>query len=242
LPNVKRWWAKWMFLPPRSERLTLLQATASHPWALFDFAALGALLLYLVVGEFVRPGFTDYWGYMVAQIAATMFAIAWLTQRFWREGGLSWLTHLIIVVVTYADTLGTAADFYDRYQIYDKLTHIGGGAILAAAVYEVALALRLRGAVAWRVPTRMLVAIGVSLSAGALWEFYEIFGDVIFDTGRHAGSLDTSYDLISDLSGALLTVILLARLEPNRIQSTPFEPAYERERDHVQIGSTHEPA
>ena len=49
-----------------------------------------------------------------------------------------------------------------------------------------------------------IVAIGVSLTLGAVWEFYEVFGDAIFDTGRHAGSLDTIYDLISDFSGAIL--------------------------------------
>lgn len=239
LPNMRRWWTRWVYLPPPPERASLLEATARHPWALFDVAALGVLLIYMIVGEIVRPGFTDYWGYMVAQIAATMLAVSWLTQRFSTEGGLSWLTHLIIVLVTYADTLGTAAGFYDRYQIYDKFTHLGGGAILSATVYEITLALRWRGAISWNLPLRMVVAIGVSLALGAIWEFYEVFGDAIFDTGRHAGSLDTIYDLISDFSGAILAVALLARLEPTRIQSAPFEPAYER--DHTQIGSTGEP-
>jgi hypothetical protein len=62
----------------------------------------------------------------------------------------------------------------------------------------------------------MALASAASVGLGAIWEFYEVFGDAIFDTGRHAGSLDTIYDLISDAGGALLTVVLLSRLEPSR--------------------------
>jgi len=86
----------------------------------------------------------------------------------------------------------------------------------------------------------MIVAIGVSLTLGAIWEFYEVFGDAIFDTGRHAGSLDTIYDLISDISGAILAVALLARLEPNRVEVSPFKRAPGS--DGIPIGRTREPA
>ena len=86
----------------------------------------------------------------------------------------------------------------------------------------------------------MLVAIGVSLGLGAVWEFYEVFGDAIFDTGRHAGSLDTIYDLISDLCGAMFAVVLLAWIEPNRVDVSPFDHASENRRKT--IGSTGEPA
>jgi uncharacterized membrane protein YjdF len=173
-------------------------------------------------------------------MAGTILAVMWLTQRFAAEGGLSWLTHLIIIVVTYADTLGTAAGFYARYQIYDKITHFGGGAILAAVAYEIALALRLRGAITWDIRRRMIVSVGVALMLGAIWEFYEVFGDAIFDTGRHAGSLDTIYDLISDFSGAVLAVVLLAWLEPNRVETSPFRRAPEG--DGRTIRRTGEPA
>jgi hypothetical protein len=239
-PRFRAWWHRWMYLRPASRNLGMVESTIRHPWALLDVAALGALLVFVSVQSTLHPGFTDYLGYMVAQMVGTLLAVIWLTQRFSEEGGLSWLTHLIIVSVTYADTLGTAAGFYDRFQVYDKITHFGGGAILAAVAYEIALALRVRGAISWQLHRRMLVAIGVSLGLGAVWEFYEVFGDAIFDTGRHAGSLDTIYDLISDLCGAMFAVVLLAWIEPNRVDVSPFDHASENRRKT--IGSTGEPA
>jgi hypothetical protein len=86
----------------------------------------------------------------------------------------------------------------------------------------------------------MTFTVGVSLALGAIREFYEVFGDAIFDTGLHAGSLDTIYDLISDIRGAILAVMCLARLEPNRTRASHFEPASDR--GHARIGGTREPA
>jgi hypothetical protein len=223
MPRLRGWWSRWLYLPSAARQPGMLQSTVRHPWALLDVAALGALLICMVVGALLDPGFTDYWGYMVAQMVCTAAAVMWLTQRFASEGGLSWLTHVIIVVVTYADTFGTAAGMYDRYTVYDKITHFGGGAILAATAYEIILALRLRGAMSWSLHARMFIAIAVSVTLGAVWEFYEVFGDAIFDTGRHAGSLDTVYDLVSDLSGAVVAIVLLAHLEPGRVQVSPFD-------------------
>jgi hypothetical protein len=209
-----RWWARWLYPPPLAQRPALFASVSNNPWAALDVTALAGLLASLLVGQLIHPGFTDYWGYIVAQVAATILAVCWLSQRFWLEGGFSWLTHLVIVVVTYGDTFGTALGFYDRFPIYDKVTHFGGGAILAAVAYEIVLALHRRGAVAWGVNGRMLAAVIIALACGSIWEIYELFGDTIFDTGRHAGSRDTAYDLISDLAGAALTVTLLARLHP----------------------------
>ena len=221
-PDIRRWWNRWMYLPVSRERASLIDSVRGSWWATLDVAALAGLLLYLIANQVINPGFTNYWGYMVAQIAATILTVAWLSQRFSAEGGLSPLTHVIIVLVTYADTLGTAAGFYDRFQIYDKFTHFGGGAILAAAAYEVLLSLNIRGAIDWSAYRRMFLAAAVSVVLGSIWEFYEVFGDAIFDTGRHAGTLDTIYDLISDSAGAILTVVLLSRLEPDRSAATPM--------------------
>jgi hypothetical protein len=207
-----RWWTRWLYPPPLTQRPAMFASVSNNPWAVLDVTALAGLLASLLLGQLISPGFTDYWGYIVAQVAATILAVCWLSQRFWLEGGFSWLTHLVIVVVTYADTFGTALGFYDRFPMYDKVTHFGGGAILAAVAYEIVLALHRRGAIAWSLTGRALAAVVIALACGSIWEIYELFGDTIFDTGRHAGSRDTIYDLISDLAGAVLTVALLAQL------------------------------
>jgi len=201
-------------------------AIAENRGAQFSIGALGLLLAYLIVREPITPGFTNYWGYIIAQIAATIVAIAYLCTVFRAEGGLSWPTHLIVVAVTYADTFGTAGHFYDRYVTYDKITHFGGGAALAAACYDILYALNLRGRINWSASLRVFAATLVPVMLGVGWEVYEVFGDAVFNTGRHQGSLDTTYDLISDTTGALLVCLLMWRRELKQLPV--FQPEPER--------------
>jgi hypothetical protein len=190
-------------------------------WAGITVISLTALMVYLIAGRMIDPGFTAYWGYMMAQIVATIGAVLWLTHRFGPEYGLHPVTHVIVIVVTYLDTLGTAADFYARYDVYDKITHTGGGAILAAATFDLVTSLRRRGAIGWRRSRMIAVAILLSVLLGALWELYEFAGDAIFHTGRQSGRIDTLYDLISDSTGAVLATLLLAWAYRRAVTSEP---------------------
>ncbi|MBX3072087.1 MAG: phosphatase PAP2 family protein [Thermomicrobiales bacterium] len=175
----------------------------------FTTYSLTLLLTYMIVRQIVDHGFTNYWGYMVAQIALSILAILFISVKFAPEGGLSLVTHGIIVVTTYADTLGTAGHMYDRFVAYDKVTHFLGSAAVATAAGDVLLALRRRGTIDWRPGTIMLSAVAIAMALGLGWEVYEYFGDRLLGTGRHAGAEDTIYDIISDFSGAFVAAALL---------------------------------
>ena len=177
----------------------------------FSLLSLGSLLAYLLVRQAVDPGFTDYWGYMVGQIALTILIVTWIDEEFFAQGGLSWFTHLVVVINTWADSLGTAAHMYERYVSYDKITHFLGGVMLTAAAADIMFAVQRRRGIEVQ-PMRVLTwAIGISVGLGAAWEFYEYYGDILFDTGRHAGAVDTWYDLISDSVGSVVSAALLWR-------------------------------
>ena len=94
--------------------------------------SLGSLLAYLLIRKLFDAHFTDYWGYMVGQLAATIVILVWLDDEFSPEGGLSWFTHMVVIINTWADSLGTAGHLYDRYVSYDKVTHFLGGVMLTA--------------------------------------------------------------------------------------------------------------
>ncbi|MCA9864200.1 MAG: phosphatase PAP2 family protein, partial [Thermomicrobiales bacterium] len=202
------WWREWMV--PDASAPSMIATLRRDRWAAMTVLSLAALTGYLAVGWLIEPGFTDYWLYMMAQIIATIVAVIWLTHRFGPENGLHPITLSIVVLVTYLDTLGTAGDLYARYDVYDKITHTGGGAILAAAIYDLVASLRQRGAIRWRVSRQVSFAILLAILLGALWELYEFAGDAIFNTGRHSGRIDTLYDLISDSTGAIVAALLLA--------------------------------
>ncbi len=171
--------------------------------------SLGFLLTYLLAREAVDPGFTRYWGYMVAQIALTILIIVILSVHYSDEGGFSILTHGIVIVTTYADTLGTAAHLYDRFISYDKFTHFFGCAAVASAMGDLLINMHRRGTIDWSPNKLILVAVGLAMGAGMAWEIYEFVGDKLLDTGRHNGRVDTTYDLISDSIGAIVAAVFL---------------------------------
>ncbi len=175
----------------------------------FTMYSLGLLLTYMIVRQFVDPGFTNYWGYMVAQIVLSLIAIMIVSVKLSQEGGLSAVTHGIIVVTTYADTLGTAGHMYSRFVAYDKITHFLGTLAIASAAGDVLLALHRRGSISWSPVIILLTAIAIAMTLALGWEVYEYYGDRLFGTGRHDGAEDTTYDIISDFAGAFVAAALL---------------------------------
>jgi hypothetical protein len=177
--------------------------------AAFSIVSLGALLAYLIVGQVMSPGFTDFWGYLVGQVAFVLLLVIAGEVIFAREGGFSWLTHIIGVVCCYADVLGTDGNLYARIDEYDKLTHFAGVAAITAAAYDIFRALHLQGRIGWTPNTRLVASVVLGVAIGIAWEVYELLGDKVFNTARVYGPWDITYDIVSDTLGALSVALLL---------------------------------
>ena len=220
-------------MPTRTERpvrAAVAQATRRVAATLESSAkarrsALGlfAILAYLAIGRAIEPGFTNYWWYQLIQTTTTLVVLVAVETIFARDGGLAWQTHLIIVITTYADVLGTAGHLYDTYAPYDKIVHFWSGAVFAAVVYEVLRIMDRRGRIATSPQTRALIGVAVSfLIAGLAWEFYEYLGDAVFNSGRVQSHLDTAHDLVSNVCGGVLAVAVLgARDDPRPLRPAP---------------------
>ena len=109
---------------------------ATNSKALFSFVSLGGLLTYMIVAQHVTPGFTDYWGYLTAQVFVFLFLLVAAEIVFADQGGVSWLTHILAVSCCFADVLGTDGNLYARIDEYDKLTHFAGVAAITAGLYD----------------------------------------------------------------------------------------------------------
>lgn len=204
-----------------------VETLPQSPRARFTALSLGALLAFLVVGQILSPGFTDFWGYLVAQMLITMVLLLVGEWLFRDQNGLSWQTHFIIVACGYADTLGTAGDLYANISEYDKLTHFAGVAAVTAGAYDCLRALARRGNTSAWVQSRFLTAIAIGVAAGIGWEVYEAVADDIFATKRVQGRLDTTYDLIFDTLGAIVAAVIVRWAERREHAE---EPAWGTER------------
>ncbi len=171
--------------------------------------ALAGLLSWLLIGRLVNPDLTDFWGYQVAQVGVTTLVIA--AGEGWRRRGaiFTWECRAIVVATTYADTMGTAGHMYDRFAVYDKITHFAGTAAAAAICYEILDLLWRQGRLGSNWPPPAVAALVLAIVCGVGWEIYEYLADVVFHTGRSQGGADTIHDLISDVTGAIIAIVVL---------------------------------
>jgi uncharacterized membrane protein YjdF len=194
---------------------------AENPRAQFTTLSLGGLLAYLLVAQIHNPGFTDFWGYLVGQVAVILIILVGGEAIFSREGGLSWITHGIAVFCCFADVLGTDGDLYARIDEYDKLTHFAGVAALTAAAYDFLRLFYLRLGRETNLAPRIVAAIAIGFGLGIAWEVYEVVGDKVFGTARVGGTWDTANDLVSDALGAVVIAALLLWGELNERMAFP---------------------
>lgn len=197
------------------------------PRGRFSALSLGGLFIYLGLARVVNPGFTDFWGYLFFQVGATLLLLLLAEGLFAGDGGLSWLTHGIAVICTWADVLGTDGDLYARIDEYDKLTHFMGTAAFTAAAWEILRAVALRTRSTRPPRDRFFLAVAIGIAAGIGWEVYEYLGDVVFQTTRTQGRWDTFNDLVSDSAGAIAIAALLwwqERRVALALQSGPVPP------------------
>jgi hypothetical protein len=188
--------------------------------------SLGGLFLYLGLAQVLRPGFTDFWGYLFFQVGVTVLLLVAGEFAFSRQGGLSGLTHGIAIVCSYADVLGTDGNLYARIDEYDKVTHFMGTAAITAAAYDVLHALATRRRSTRPAVERLYLAVAIGIAAGIAWEVYEYLGDRVFQTTRTQGRWDTFNDLVSDSLGAFTLGMLLWWQERTAATPAPTEERY----------------
>ena len=214
-------------MPPHQRRMARLglptarEIVRAIPYVLREsfgarLAVLGlsSMLVCLVFGQLVSPGYTEYWWYQFFQTIGTLIIVLIFNAAFASEGGMAIQTNLLVVGATFADIIGNAFNFYHSWEPYDKFVHFMSGAALAAGTFQALNFLSRRGMLDWGIAKRALAGFAASLIiCGFAWETYEYMGDAVFNSGRVQSRGDTAGDLIADTLGALLAVAIIFQYE-----------------------------
>lgn len=222
-------------------RTAPLRLTDRSRWSA---TALAAILAFLVYGKLFEPNisvgswsftpdFSRYWWYQFFQITLALLLLIGVDSLLQSSGGLSRVTHVMIVMAALADMLGNVAHGYRTFDWYDKVLHAYTGATFTFAAYDV-----LRG-IGWpKQSTRFLggalLPAAVSIAFAAIgWEVYEFLGDVLLHTERVRDWRDTAYDVIAATCGALvasafLRYTLAAERTTTTVAPSMIQPAIER--------------
>lgn len=164
----------------------------------------GVLALALVVALF-----TARWSMAYVSVATLILSLlpGVVAKRFDVQLPLSFFA-VITVFIFSTIFLGEVFDFYERYWWWDVLLH--GGSAMAFGLIGLLFALFLFEGDRYAAPpwALALIAFAFAVSIGVIWEVFEFAMDQIFGFNmQKSGLIDTMWDLIVDIVGALLGAV-----------------------------------
>lgn len=145
---------------------------------------------------------------MLTNIAATWLIILAIRAADRRHQSIATIAIILGLLAIWADAVGNFTHQYGNNWWYDHLTHafgVTGATAMAIEWYRLlvkANTIRLSpGQVAW-------IGFAIGQALGAIYEVSEYLGDQVFATHRVGEGFDTSRDLVYNLLGGLLAVIV----------------------------------
>ena len=117
------------------------------------------------------------------------------------------LAYLFFILIS--AIIGTGLKVYDMGLVYDKVVHFCSGVLIVFAVRE----LWDKEIAKQRALIKFLFYVGIAALIAVTWETYEFTIDRLFGTDMQkvieSGVADTMIDMISSVSGAIVTFVFL---------------------------------
>ncbi len=145
---------------------------------------------------------------VTAVLSLVLILIMYLFGRK-TETEIPYILNLWISVALFLHILGGPTGIYDMFAWWDNLTHAASGSIVAILtlyflIYTERIFRKLY------MPTWLLFVFVIlfMLSLGVVWELFEFFGDQIFGTMMQESLHDTVYDMIYNVIGAFISILV----------------------------------
>ncbi len=120
-----------------------------------------------------------------------------------------WIYIIILVFAFFSIIMGGVYEWYDSIVWFDEVMHLLGGLLMGLAVFVLLYSLLSRQLIAGRPIVILILAVGLAVALGAVWEIIEFILDSIFGFSMQPSLYDTNIDLILNVVGALIMGILL---------------------------------
>ena len=126
---------------------------------------------------------------------------------------------LLFVLDIWFDAFGNFLDFYTKIPNWDRLAHFLGTAVVTLGILATLQMLRQHGKIQLGGLFITIVAPSIALSITVIHEIVEFIGDRYFGTHRITSLFDTSGDLLFNLLGAGLVILLIQPYRRMKITS-----------------------
>ena len=132
-----------------------------------------------------------------------MLLVPALWWAFYRAKSFPWLGDLLLCLPWFTDTLGNRLNLYDTLSWFDDWMHFMNWGFLTAGFLVITLP---RGLPWWRALER---GLAFGMTTAALWEIAEYLTFIRWSPELATAYEDTLGDLVLDLAGTVLAVILV---------------------------------
>lgn len=132
-----------------------------------------------------------------------MLLVPALWWAFYRAKSFPWLGDLLLCLPWFTDTLGNRLNLYDTVSWFDDWMHFMNWGFLTAGFLVITLP---RGLPWWRALER---GLAFGMTTAALWEIAEYLTFIRWSPELATAYEDTLGDLVLDLAGTVLAVILV---------------------------------
>ena len=132
-----------------------------------------------------------------------MLLVPALWWAFYRAKSFPWLGDLLLCLPWFTDTLGNRLNLYDTLSWFDDWMHFMNWGFLTAGFLVITLP---RGLPWWRAVER---GLAFGMTTAALWEIAEYLTFIRWSPELATAYEDTLGDLVLDLAGTVLAVILV---------------------------------
>lgn len=133
----------------------------------------------------------------------------WLFLFLKRRGVLlPGVVSLLVAACIWSDAVANFWHLFGNILWWDKLAHAFGSIAPTAVVWSLLYELRQKGKIVLPLWSIGIYAISVTMALVSLYEISEMLGDLWFPTHRVTDLFDTADDLMYNLAGSGLTVIL----------------------------------
>ncbi len=157
-------------------------------WEIIWWWIFRCFMIFGIIDSLVPGGITSRGGdpMMVKQMAANLVGMfAWeICQATSKKNFMrylpSYLQDVSVIGFFMASFCGAYFDFYYKFQFYDLIFHIFGGAAGALFGYEALVAMQHRDKIRSHVPFVVIASFGFSFICGNVWEIVEFILDQYF--------------------------------------------------------------
>jgi uncharacterized membrane protein YjdF len=179
-----------------------------------------ALIVFEVLNLIGILNFTlDFSWFGLIVTSGVTFIIVEAIYYYFREKGtaLPIFPYIMVALGLWLDAMGDVGHFYGRYEWYDQLAHLFGG----ASVMSVALGIVTRYTTKFKLSVAAIIFASLAFTAlfGDLYELEEYLEDELYHkrTVRLGDGPDTANDIMLNLTGGLIAgaVYLAIRKKKN---------------------------